>query len=257
MLEEVEGGPALPPPSVKAPLALRAANTAPLAPRADEIVPLALGKRAGKVQVAKSAPVRNCQKCQQPVRGHPGPTGMRQCSVATVSLALPLERLRSPPGDQSLSLDTTVKDSDRLEASYLPASPPMSLPELPPTSSDSPSPCQTHTLSQTCQPPALSPSFTPSQSSSPYQPWQPNSQSLPPAIPLPPQPLAPGQYVCLQCSGTCKDTDIQPLGCSIEDCYGSLEMHPALVRVWPVCCSSCWSALWNLHMGYTSQGGDW
>ena len=63
---EVEGGPALPPLAVKAPLALRAAHPAPLdetappAPlafRMDKTAPLALRERAGKVQVA--TPARN------------------------------------------------------------------------------------------------------------------------------------------------------------------------------------------------------
>ena len=112
---EVEGGPALPPPAVTATLALRADSRAPLAPR----------KRAEQVQVATPAPVRNCTKCCLPVRGHPGPTGLRRC---TVPYAPPLERLLDTSGDQSLSLDSKARDSDRQEASPLPASPPMSLP---------------------------------------------------------------------------------------------------------------------------------
>ena len=106
VLMEVEGGPALPPLAVKAPLALRAAHTAPLdataplALRVDETAPLALRERAGKVQVATPAPVRTCQKCQQPLRGHPGPTGLRRCTVSPAppwsASEAPLETSPSP-----------------------------------------------------------------------------------------------------------------------------------------------------------------
>ena len=235
---EVQGGPALPPTAVMPPLAPR--------------------ERVGEVQVAK--PVRNCTKCRLPVRGHLGPTGLRRC---TASPAPPYqELLRSPPGDQSLSLDSTARDSDRQDASSLPVSPLMFIPDLFP--SDSSSPYQSPTLSLPCQPP---PTFSPTMASvsptlSPPLPFQTPSttpllsQRPPPTTPLTPQPLAPGQYVCMECSVTCEDTDIQPLGCSIEDCYGQLKMHPALVRVWPVCCSRCWSVLWNKYMGYSSQGEE-
>ena len=76
---------------------------------------------------------------------------------------------------------------------------------------------------------------------------------LSPSSPLSSQPLSSGLYNCNKCSRTCEDTDIQPLGCDIEELYGDLVMHPALIRV---CCSECWNFLWNEHMGTTTQGGE-
>ena len=171
-----------------------------------------------------------CRRCGQPCRGHKAPTGVK-CRTASCPPVQPIpEHLRAPScPPASLKATPATEVGREMEAPVIsdppisPLSPPLLLPALsatsPPDNLESlPYPSLPHTSTDSFEPSTLFSLST--------------SQPLP--LPL---PLTTGQYKCKKCFKACKDTGSQPFGCEIEDLYGDLVVHPALVQVWPVCCS--------------------
>ena len=200
---------------------------ASLAPAADQ---------AATTERTAPAPC-SCRRCSQPCRGYDGPTGDRCRHVSLPGPPTP-ERVRASSHLHVSLLPTPVREEEAREretdSSSLALSPLLSLPKLYPI----------------CPPDKMASPPYPSLSGTSTNPVEPQALLSPSTFLSQPQPLplSPGQYTCKKCSKKCKETDIQPLGCTLEDSYGDLVIHPALVKVWPICCSDCWMALWNLHM---------